>query len=100
MFMASLTAEAFFESDPEKLLQAGLAVIPMDCDYARCIRDVMEWHMQWPDDWEKAHEQIDIKWAPEGREKNRRVFPNNAVNALVSRCFTAKVTSRRRSRSP
>ncbi len=44
MFMASLTAEAFFESDPEKLLQAGLAVIPMDCDYARCIRDVMEWH--------------------------------------------------------
>ena len=82
MFMAALTAEAFFESDPEKLLQAGLAVIPTDCDYARCIRDVMEWHAQWPDDWEKAHEQIDIKWAPEG-DKNRRVFPNNAVNALA-----------------
>ena len=82
MFMAALTAEAFFESDPQKLLQAGLAVIPTDCDYARCIRDVMEWHAQWPDDWEKAHEQIDAKWAPEG-DKNRRVFPNNAVNALA-----------------
>ena len=82
MFMAALTAEAFFESDPTKLLEAGLAVIPEDCDYARCIRDVMMWHEQWPDDWEKAHEQIDAKWAPEGA-KNRRVFPNNAVNALA-----------------
>ena len=42
----------------------------------------MEWHSQWPDDWEKTHEQIDAKWAPEGA-KNRRVFPNNAVNALA-----------------
>ncbi len=82
MFMAALTAEAFFESDPTKLLEAGLAEIPADCDYARCIRDVMQWHQQWPDDWEKTHEQIDAKWAPEG-EKNRRVFPNNAVNALA-----------------
>lgn len=82
MFMAALTAEAFFESDPAKLLEAGLAVIPDDCDYAKCIRDVITWHEQWPDDWEKAHEQIDAKWAPEGA-KNRRVFPNNAVNALA-----------------
>ena len=82
MFMAALTAEAFFESDPTKLLEAGLAVIPEDCDYARCIRDVMMWHEQWPDDWEKTHEEIDAKWAPEG-DKNRRVFPNNAVNALA-----------------
>ena len=82
MFMAALTAEAFFESDPTKLLQAGLAVIPEDCDYASCIRDVMQWHRQWPDDWEKTHEQIDAKWAPEG-DKNRRVFPNNAVIALA-----------------
>ncbi|MDE0626907.1 MAG: ADP-ribosylglycohydrolase family protein, partial [Bryobacterales bacterium] len=82
MFMAAVTAEAFFESDPTKLLEAGLAVIPADCDYARCIRDVMQWHEQWPNDWEAAHAQIDIKWAPEG-VKNRRVFPNNAVNALA-----------------
>lgn len=82
MFMAALTAEAFFKSDPVELLDAGLAVIPADCDYARCIRDVMQWHQQWPNDWEKAHEQIDAKWAPEGA-KQRRVFPNNAVNALA-----------------
>jgi len=44
---------------------------------------VMTWHGQWPDDWEKTHEQIDAKWAPEGSEKQRRVFPNNAVNALA-----------------
>lgn len=83
MFMAALTAEAFFESAPAKLLEAGLAVIPADSDYARCIRDVMDWHKQWPDDWEKAHERIDAKWASEGRDKDRRVFPNNAVNALA-----------------
>ena len=81
MFMAALTAEAFFESDPVKLIEAGLGVIPADSDYAKCMRDVMDWHEQWPDDWEKAHEQIDIKWAPEA-DKGRSVFPQNAVIAL------------------
>ena len=83
MFMAALTAEAFFESDPVKLLEAGLAEIPADSDYARCIRDVMEWHKQWPDNWEMAHEQIDANWVPTGEDRYRRVFPNNAVNALA-----------------
>ena len=82
MFMAALTAEAFFESDPVKLIEAGLAVIPADSDYAESMRDVMAWHAQWPDDWEKTHEQIDIKWAPEA-DKGRSVFPNNAVIALA-----------------
>lgn len=82
MFMAGLVAESFFESDPVKLLEAGLSVIPEDSEYALCIRDVMGWYAQWPDDWEKAHEQIDAKWAPVAG-KTRRVFPNNAVNALA-----------------
>ena len=82
MFMAALTAEAFFESDPIKLIEAGLAVIPHDSDYAESMRDVMAWHAQWPDDWERTHEQIDIKWAPEA-DKGRSVFPNNAVIALA-----------------
>ena len=82
MFMAALTAEAFFESDPTKLLEAGLAAIPADCDYAMCIRDVMSWHTQFPDDWEKAQDQINAKWGPE-QEKLRNVFPNNAINALA-----------------
>jgi len=81
MFMAALIAEAFFESDPVKLIEAGLAVIPADSDYTECMRDVIAWHAQWPNDWEKTHEQIDIKWAPEA-EKGRSVFPNNAVIAL------------------
>ena len=81
MFMAALIAEAFFESDPVKLIEAGLAVIPADSDYTECMRDVIAWHAQWPNDWEKTYGQIDIKWAPEA-EKGRSVFPNNAVIAL------------------
>ena len=83
MFMAALVSESFFESSPVRLLETGLGVIPSDCDYARCIRDVIGWHEQWPGDWEKTHEQIAAKWAPEGDEKDRKVFPNNAVNALA-----------------
>jgi len=81
MFMAALTSEAFFESDPVKLIEAGLGVIPAESDYAKCMRDVMGWHAQWPDDWEKTHEQIDIKWAPLADE-GRSVFPQNAVIAM------------------
>ena len=81
MFMAAVTAEAFFETAPVKLIEAGLGVIPPESDYAKCIRDVLAWHERWPDDWEKAHEQIDSKWAPEA-DKGRSVFPQNAIIAL------------------
>ncbi|HUT37547.1 MAG TPA: ADP-ribosylglycohydrolase family protein, partial [Planctomycetota bacterium] len=64
-------AEAFFESDPVKLVEAGLKCIPQGSQYAECIRDVLAWHKENPKDWtetwklinEKYHENADYRRA-------------------------------------
>jgi len=61
-FVGGMYAEAFFEDDPVKLVEAGLKCIPAKSQYAECIRDVMAWHKQNPRDWEKTWELIEAKY--------------------------------------
>lgn len=74
MFVGCMYAAAFFEADPHKVVDAGLACIPAQSPYGRLISDVIAWHKQNPDDWEKAWHLIEDKWnkrepCPEGALK-------------------------------
>ena len=61
-FVDGMYAEAFFEDDPVKLVKAGLECIPRQSQYAECIRDVLKWYKQNPDDWEKTWQLINEKY--------------------------------------
>lgn len=61
-FVGGMYAEAFFETDPVKLVEAGLACIPRESQYAECVRDVLAWHKQYPGNWEKTWQLIDDKY--------------------------------------
>jgi hypothetical protein len=61
-FVGAMYAEAFFENDPVKLVEAGLKCIPAKSQYAECVRDVLAWHRENPDDWEKTWNRIDQKY--------------------------------------
>jgi len=61
-FFGGMYAEAFFESDPEKIVQAALRCIPAASQYAECIRDVLEWHRRNPADWQKTWQLIEEKY--------------------------------------
>ncbi|MBM4092802.1 MAG: ADP-ribosylglycohydrolase family protein, partial [Planctomycetes bacterium] len=61
-FVGGMYAEAFFESDPVKLVEAGLKCIPAGSQYAECIRDVVKWTTENPDDWVKTWELIEAKY--------------------------------------
>ena len=50
-FMGGMYAEAFFEDDLFKIIDAGLACIPPDCQYAEMVRDIVQWYKDNPDDW-------------------------------------------------
>jgi len=61
-FVAGMYAEAFFETDMEKIVEAGLKCVPAESQYAEAIRDVVEQYHQHPDDWLKAWEFINEKY--------------------------------------
>ena len=61
-FVGALYCEAFFESDPVKIVRAALKAIPQESAFAEMVRDVLNWYKQEPDDWERAYQLIDEKY--------------------------------------
>ncbi len=61
-FVGGMYAEAFFTDDPLEIVEAGLACIPTESQYAECIRDTIRWWQEHPDDWTAAWELIEEKY--------------------------------------
>jgi hypothetical protein len=61
-FMSCMYAEAFFENDPQKLVEAGLACIPAQSQYAETIRDVLAGWQADSSDWKKTWTRITKKY--------------------------------------
>ncbi len=61
-FVSGMYAEAFFETDVKKIVEAGLKCIPAGSQYAEAIRDVLRWHAEKPDDWQATWKKIDEKY--------------------------------------
>ncbi len=62
MFVSGMYAAAFFESDPRKIVEAGLACLSPQSPYAMLVRDVLAWHKQNPGDWKKVWKLVEDKW--------------------------------------
>jgi hypothetical protein len=61
-FVGGMYAEAFFEDDPAKIVEAGLACIPSESQFAECIRDTVRWWKTHPDDWRQTWRLIEEKY--------------------------------------
>jgi hypothetical protein len=62
MFVGCMYAAGFFEKDPRRVVEAGLACIPAKSPYGRLIADVLAWSRRYPDDWKKVWNLIEDKW--------------------------------------
>ena len=74
MFVSCMYAAAFFESDPQALVSAGLACLPAESPYARLIGDVIEWSEQHPEDWITVWNLVEERW------NKREPCPEGAAN--------------------
>ena len=61
-FMGAMYAEAFFEKNVIKLIEAGLKAIPRESMYAEMVRDMIQWHQADPTNWEKTWEVAEKKY--------------------------------------
>jgi hypothetical protein len=61
-FFGAMYAEAFFESDPAKIVRSGLAAIPEKSQYAEMVRDMLKWFAENPNDWTKTWDLVEAKY--------------------------------------
>lgn len=51
-FVGAMYTEAFFETEPLKIIDAAIQCIPYESQYAEMVRDVVKWYKSNPDNWE------------------------------------------------
>lgn len=82
MFVAAMVSAAFSEPDPERLVQAGLGVIPPESEYARMVKAVLEFFHDQPDDWRAAYHFIEQNHGYDRYPGPVHIIPNGAIIVL------------------
>ena len=62
VFVTTMYAAAFIENDVQKIVRMGLQCLPERSGYAKIIEDLLVWHGQYPDDWKKTWELLEVKY--------------------------------------
>ena len=62
VFMGAMYAQAFISNDIQLVVQEGLKTIPEKSTFHECIKDVIRWHKQYPNDWQQTWFEIQKKW--------------------------------------
>jgi ADP-ribosylglycohydrolase len=76
--IAALEAQAFVESDLNRLLDVAVSFIPQDSIIYRLITDLREWHSTIPD-WRAAREKIAARYGYDQFPGNCHIVPNHAL---------------------
>ncbi len=76
--LAAMEAQAFVESDINKLIDTGLSVIPADSIIACMIKDIREWRAKEPD-WRKGRELLAERYGYHIYGGNCHMVPNHGL---------------------
>lgn len=71
VYVGAMYSLAFLSDDIEYIVTEALKTIPEKSLYHQCIRDVIQWHKQYPDDWKQTWAEVEKKYSedkgcPEG----------------------------------
>lgn len=79
--LAAMEAQAFIESDINKLLDLGISFIPKDSVIYRMISDIRDWHAAEPD-WHEGRNKIAGLYNYENYGGNCHMVPNHGLIIL------------------
>jgi ADP-ribosylglycohydrolase len=79
--LVALEAQAFVESDNDKLLDTAVSFIPKDSIIYRMIADIRNWHSQ-DNDWRKTRVRIVANYGYDKYGGNCHIIPNHALIIL------------------
>lgn len=76
--LAAMEAQAFVESDIDKLIDCGVSFIPKDSIIYHMISEIREWHAKEPD-WRKARELLAGSYGYDKYGGNCHMVPNHGL---------------------
>ena len=88
MFISAMYSAAYVEDDPRKVVEAGVAAIPVESRYAKVIRDVLQWSRGNPDDWKKTWQLLEEKWDRDDACPDGALMPFN-IDAALNGAYVA-----------
>lgn len=80
--IAAMTAQAFVESDIDKLLDTATDLIPADSIINRLIADLRDWHAGNPSDWHAARARLAAQYGYDKYGGNCHIVPNHGLVVL------------------
>ena len=88
IFIAAMYSAAYFENDPRRVVEAGLAAIPAGSLYAQLINDVLHWSKENPADWKKVWQLLEDKWDGDDACPDGALKPFN-IDASLNGAYVA-----------
>lgn len=88
MFVSGMYSAAFFTSDPRRIVEAGLALLPASSPYAQTISDVLSWSEEFPDDWTHVWRLIEQRWGRQDSCPEGALRPFN-IDAKINGAYVA-----------
>ncbi len=83
MFVAACISQAFVEQDMQKVIAAGLAVIPEDCEYRRMAKDVIKAWQEKPQNFRDGFDFVKKNYGYDRYPGICHIIPNSAVIILA-----------------
>ncbi len=62
VMVAAMYSYAFVMDDIPGIVEKALQMIPEESTYHQCLRDVILWHEENPDDWRSTWQKVEDKW--------------------------------------
>ncbi|MGW8316503.1 MAG: ADP-ribosylglycohydrolase family protein [Bacteroidales bacterium] len=63
VYVAAMYALAFYSDDVEFVVREALKSIPEESQFYQCIRDVIGWYAEFPEDWKQNWFEVQRKWS-------------------------------------
>lgn len=86
VYVAAMYALAFVSNDINYVVEEALKVIPEQSNYYKCMADIIQWHKQYPENWEIAWTLAGSKYGwdigcPDG------VFQSFNIDAVINSAY-------------
>ena len=62
VYVAAMYSNAFVMNDVREVVVQSLQTIPDQSSFYQCMLDVVQWHDQYPQDWQKTWKLVEEKW--------------------------------------